>query len=68
MKFCKDCLHYAPNPNCADDPEAAICSRKTRTSIVTGETKYVYCEIERRFAECGQDAKFFEPVNVTEAA
>ena len=64
MKLCKDCKYYqAPelegqSANCLH-PEAVIID------YVDGKDRPGYCEAQRHYGPCYQDAKLFEPKEIT---
>lgn len=60
MKICKDCKHFLHN----DTEGFCQCAALVNVSIVTGETKPVFCSIERQHlnGKCGPDGNLFEAV------
>jgi hypothetical protein len=58
MKFCKDCKHWVGS---GEGGNYAKCGINSKVSLVTGLLLLNYCDTERNFGKCGQEAKNFEP-------
>jgi len=69
MKFCIDCRHYlVPKLSSLEASAFSRCRRTGLVSVVTGETRYSYCDNQRASdyaggsERCGPGAQFFEEI------